>query len=155
METKTTNIRHAVPADASRIAELVVTNYRVNFFPIFKYEPYYFGELNVVAMAADYSEGSEALNDTFVYDDGAVKGMIRVHGNEIVKLFVEPQFQSIGIGAELLEYAVRELHANWLWVLKYNERGKAFYRRHGFELNGDEMTEDEWVPLEKMARHTI
>ena len=146
------NIRSASAADASRIAEIIVTNYRVNFYPFFCDDAFYFGELNVLDMASEYAAGSQALADTFVYDDGIVKGIIRVSGDEIEKLFVEPQFQSQGIGAALLQFAVETLHADWLWVLEYNQRGIAFYRRHGFELTGDHMTEDDWVPLLKMKK---
>jgi len=146
------NIRRALASDASRIAELIVTNYRVNFYPFFHNDEFYFGELNVLDTAAEYTEGSEALGESFVYDDGAVKGFIRTDGNEIKKLFVEPQFQSRGIGAQLLEYAVNERNASYLWVLEYNKRGIAFYKRHGFGLTGERMIEDEWVPLLKMSR---
>lgn len=31
-----THIRHATESDASRIAEIIVTNYRVNFYPFFR-----------------------------------------------------------------------------------------------------------------------
>ena len=144
------HIRNAGVSDASRIAEIIVTNYRVNFYPFFKNDEFYFGELNVLQVASEYCESSEALRETFVYDDGVIKGIIRVHGDEIVKLYVEPQFQSMHIGAKLLRYAVDELGANWLWVLDHNERGKAFYQRNGFVLTDEKMIEDEWVPLTKM-----
>lgn len=144
-------IRPAVPSDASRIAEMIVTNYRVNFYPFFNNDPFYFGELNVVDMAKEYSEGSEALKNSFVYDDGVVRGVIRVNGDEIEKLYVEPQFQSKGIGEKLLGYAVDTLHASFLWALEYNKRGIAFYQKHGFELTGEKIVEDEWVPLLKMV----
>jgi putative acetyltransferase len=145
-------IRKATPADASRIAEIIVTNYRVNFYPFFHNDTFFFGKLNVLDTAAEYSEGSKELLSTYVYDDGGViKGMIRVSGSELVKLYVEPQFQSGGIGAELLGFAVNELRVNWLWALEYNKRGIAFYKRHGFALTGEKMLEDEWVPLVKLA----
>lgn len=146
------HIRPAKAADASRIAEIYVTNYRVNFYPFFHNEEFYFKELNVLDTAAEYAGGSEALTHTFVYDDGVVKGFIRVNGSEIEKLFVETQFQGGGIGGELLEYAVREHGARRLWVLEYNKRGTEFYRRHGFELTGRRIIEDEWVPLLEMER---
>lgn len=145
-------IRPASAADASRIAEIIITNYRVNFYPFFRNDPFYFGELNVVDMAAEYAEGTQALQQTYVYDDGVVKGVLRVCGDEVEKLYVEPQFQSQGIGAALLEFAVSEMHVTNLWALEYNKRGIAFYSRHGFLPNGETMIEDEWVPLIQLVR---
>lgn len=147
-----THIRPATPADASRIAEIIVTNYRVNFYPFFKNDAYYFGELNVLDTAKEYYSGSAALKSTFVYDDGVIKGIIRISNNEVKKLFVEPQFQSRGIGAKLLSYAIDNFAVNELWVLEYNKRGIAFYRCNGFSLTGEKITEDEFVPLLKMKR---
>lgn len=146
------HIRPAIPADASRIAEIIVTNYRVNFYPFFRNDSFYFGELNVVDMASSYAEGTEALQNTYVYDDGVVKGIIRISGDEIEKLFIEPTFQSQGIGAELLDFAVNHLNGSQLWVLEYNTRGITFYERHGFALTGEKIIEDDWVPLLKMVR---
>lgn len=145
-------IRLASAADASRIAEIIITNYRVNFYPFFRNDPFYFGELNVVGMAAEYAEGTQALQQTYVYDDGVVKGVLRVCGDEVEKLYVEPQFQSQGIGAALLEFAVSEMQVTNLWALEYNKRGIAFYSRHGFLPNGETMIEDEWVPLIRLVR---
>lgn len=145
-------IRPAIKADASRIAEIIITNYRINFYPFFKNDSYYFGELNVVEMASEYTEDPQALSNTFVYDDGIIKGVIRVNGREIEKLFVEPQFQSQGIGAKLLKFAVDTMNADFLWVLEYNKRGIEFYQKHGFELTGKRIVEDEWVPLLKMSK---
>lgn len=148
------NIRSASASDASRIAEIIITNYRVNFYPFFHNDPYYYGELNVVEMAAEYTDGSQVLRNSYVYDDGVVKGVIRVLDNKIEKLYVEPQFQSQGIGAKLLEFAVQNLHASELWALEYNTRGISFYQRNGFVLTGEKMMEDEWVPLLKMKIDT-
>ena len=143
-------IRQATAADASRIAEIIITNYRMNFYPFFKNDEYYFKELNVLDMAKEYASGEKALKNCFIYDDGVIKGIIRINGKEIEKLFIEPQFQSRGIGAELLSFAVKERKAGQLWVLEYNKRGIAFYERNGFELTGEKIIEDEWVPLLRM-----
>lgn len=146
-------IRPAKASDVSRIAEIIVTNYRVNFYPFFLDDAYYFSKLNVIDMAVEYTENSEALKNTYVYDDNnVVKGIIRINGNEIEKLYVEPQFQSQCIGAQLLKFAVTEFNASFLWALEYNKRGIAFYQRNGFALTGEKMIEDEWVPLVKMKR---
>lgn len=144
------NIRPASAADASRIAEMIVVNYRRNFYPFFKNDAFYFGELNVMSVAAEYSEGSQALKNSYVYDDGVVRGMIRVSGREIEKLYVEPQFQSNGIGAALLGFALCELNVSELWALEYNTRGIAFYEKNGFRLTGEKFMEDGWIPLLKM-----
>ena len=148
------HIRPAAVADASRIAEIIVTNYRVNFYKFFHNDEFYFGELNVLDTAKDYTEGTEELANTYVYDDGVVRGLIRVSGKEVVKLYVEPQFQSGGIGAKLLDFAVERFGCDFLWALEYNERGIAFYKRHGFVPNGEKMIEDEWVPLIKLVRNS-
>ncbi len=144
-----TRIRQATLNDISRIAEMIVVNYRMNFFPFFHNEPFYFSELNVIDVANDFN--SDIIHNTYVYDDGVVKGMIVVNGDELVKLYVEPQFQNNGIGAELLKYARHELKITWLWALEYNKRGIAFYKRNGFNLTGERIIEDEWVPLLKMS----
>ena len=144
------NIRRAEKADISRIAEMIVFNYRINFFPIFRNEEFYFKELNVMGVAGEFTD--EVLMNTYVYDDGAVKGMLRTDGEELVKLYVEPAFQSCGIGHRLFTYAVDELKVTWLWVLEQNKRGIAFYQRNGFELTDEKMLEDGWIPLLKMRR---
>ena len=73
-------------------------------------------------------------------------------GNEVEKLYVEPLFQNQGIGAVLLGYAINNFAVNELWVLEYNKRGIDFYRRNGFSLTGEKITEYEFVPLLKMKR---
>ena len=83
------------------------------------------------------------IKNTFVYDDGCVKGFIRVKEKEIQKLFVEPVLQGKGIGEALLMHAVREKGAYALWALEKNERAIAFYERHGFSKTGGRMTEED------------
>ena len=146
------NIRRANADDAFRIAEIYVTDYRVGFYPFFHNDEYYFKELNVRDAAAEFAD-AELLRHTYVYDDGIIRGFARMQGNLLDKLFIEPAFQSRGIGAALLQFAV-EQGADHLWALEYNKRGIAFYQRHGFRLTGERIIEDEWVPLVKMALDT-
>lgn len=130
--TKYGHIRQATSNDAFRIAEIEVFNYRLNFYPIFRNDDFYFSELQVKKEAEKLLADGEILQSTCVYDDGVVKGFIIIEGSEVWKLFVEPVLQGQSIGAELLEYAKEEHNADSLWVLEKNTRAIKFYERHGF-----------------------
>lgn len=136
-------IRQARIEDAARIAEIEVFNYRMNFYPIFKSDWFYFEELQVPRQMERYKANPALIENTLVYDDSVVKGFVRVKDGEVEKLFVEPVLQGKAIGAELLEYAVREKQANHLWALEKNARAIAFYQRHGFFLTGDKKLEED------------
>ena len=144
------NIRQARAEDAARIAEIEVFNYRMNFYPIFKSDWFYFEELQVPRVMDKYLKDIALLNRTYVYDDGVVKGFVRVNNTEVEKLFVEPVFHGKSIGAQLLEYAVAEKNADCLWALEKNVRAISFYERQGFHLNGERKLEegtDEYLVL--------
>ena len=133
-------IRPAAAQDAVRLAEIEIFNYRLHFYPIFRCDAYYFSELTVENKLPEYAE---AADRTFVYDDGVVKGFIRLKGTEIEKLFVEPVLQRQGIGAALVQFAVENKQANTLWALEKNTRAIAFYERHGFIKTGAKKFEDD------------
>lgn len=135
-------IRKAEARDVSRIGEILVFNNRINFFPIFRDEEYSFGEMQVINIAREYMKDENLMNSTWVYDDGIVRGFIRIANREIIKLFVDPFFQGRGIGAKLLEFAVKDHHVNRLWALEKNERAIRFYERHGFRLTGERIFEE-------------
>lgn len=132
-------IRQAVPDDLARIAEIEIFNYRLNFYPIFQNDWFYFDELQVPKVIQQYQA---TLSDFFVYDDGVVKGFIRLHGQEIQKLFVEPVLQGKGIGAALIRFAIEEQEASCLWALEKNTRAISFYQRYGFRLTGERKPEE-------------
>ena len=134
------NIRKAKTGDFERIAEIEIFNYRLNFYPIFKDDAFYFSELSVSGKAAEYSNNPD---DFFVYDDGVIKGFIMIRGNEVVKLFVEPVLQGNSIGKKLLKFALNEKGADYLWALEKNERAIAFYERNGFHLSGERKFEED------------
>ena len=133
------NIRKATKEDLARIAEIVVFNYRLNFYPIFKNDDFYFGELQVLNLVESYQSLIETM---WVYDDGAIKGFVQVDKNEIKKLFVEPVLQGNAIGSNLLDFAIDEFDANFLWALEKNTRAIAFYKRHGFQTTEEKMLEE-------------
>lgn len=136
-------IRKASKEDLSRIAEIFVFNNRINFMPIFSDAEFSFGELQVVSLVDHYFGKAEIFNDLYVYDDGLIKGFIQMNQQELCKLYVEPFFQSSGIGKILIEYAINEFHANLLWALEKNERAIAFYKKHGFQLSGEKKFEED------------
>ena len=122
-------IRKAIIDDLSRVAEIYVFNNRMNFFPIFKDESFSFGELQVVSLVNNYFKKDEIIKNIYVFDNGLIKGFIQMNGTEICKLYVDTFFQSQGIGNELIEFAIKELHANNLWALEKNIRAISFYQR--------------------------
>ncbi len=136
------NIRKAKIEDLSRIAEIYIFNNRVNYFPIFKDEEFSFGELQVVSLIDHYFKNDEVIKNIYVFDNGLIKGFIQIDGTEICKLYVDTFFQSQGIGNELIEYAIKELHANYLWALEKNKRAISFYQKHGFQLTGERKFEE-------------
>ena len=79
----------------------------------------------------------------WVYDDGAIKGVIQIENSEIKKLFVEPALQGKSIGSYLLKYAIVEHKANTLWALEKNVRAIRFYKRHGFNVTTDKKLEED------------
>ena len=142
-------IRKATSNDLSRIAEIQVFNYRLYFYPIFRSDEYYFDELRVPSLMREYESGLDSL---YVYDDGVVKGFIKVEGTYIARLFVEPVLQNASIGSRLLEYAIQEHNADHLWALEKNEKAIRFYERHGFTATGEKKPEegtDEYLVLLK------
>ena len=62
-------IRQARYEDIERIAEILVFNYRLNFYPIFCDDGFYFEELTVAKQTANYMN---ELDSIWVYDDGVV-----------------------------------------------------------------------------------
>ena len=136
-------IRPAENKDIFRLSEIEVFNYRMSFYPIFLNDEFYFSEYTVENLAGMYEKSPEALKNTFVYDDGCVKGFVRVSENEIQKLFVEPVLQKKGIGARLLTFAIEEKSANTLWALEKNTRAISFYERHGFMKTGGRKPEED------------
>ena len=136
------NIRQATLADIARVAEIEIFNYRLNFYPIFLCDEFYFGDKQVPKEMKRYETEEGLLNNTYVYDDGVVKGFIQIDGTKVAKLFVEPVLQSQGIGAKLLEYAVAGKQVNHLWALEKNVKAIRFYERHGFHATGEKKLEE-------------
>lgn len=133
-------IRQATINDLVRIAEIFVFNYRLNFYPIFQEDTFYFEELTVFNMVESFAK---ELDSIWVYDDGVVKVFIQIEKREVKRLFVEPVLQGKAIGTELLEYGIAERDANHLWALEKNIKAIAFYKRHGFDTTNEKKYEED------------
>ena len=147
------HIRAARAEDASRIAEIEIFNYRLYFYPIFQSDEFYFDELQVLPAAEALMADPDALSRTLVYDDGVVKGFLRMCGSEVEKLFVEPVLHGKHIGEALLMHAIEEYGVSWLWALEKNTGAIRFYERHGFKKTDirkpEEDTEEYLVRMER------
>lgn len=61
-------------------------------------------------------------------------GFIALMDNEVGAIFLDPEFQGVGIGKSLMDKA-QELHATLeVEVFAANSIGRKFYDRCGFEL---------------------
>ena len=143
-------IRYAREQDLSRIAELLVFGKRTAYRDIFRDDAGSFRDLQVLDVIRKYQENPDLLKSTLVYDDGIVKGMIgrQDFGKDEIELcdfYVEPVFQGMGIGQELLNFFLREAKAVrkkrvFLWVLEENASARTFYERFGFAPDGQKKT---------------
>lgn len=124
-------IRKATKQDLSRIAEILVFVKRIKFRPIFKNDAYSFGELQVLSVLEEYAVPG-ILDHIWLYDDGIVKGLIHIEGEEIRELYVDYFFQNQGIGTELIEFAKSSFSVKFLWAIEKNEDAVRFYEAHGF-----------------------
>lgn len=135
-------IRKAEPRDISRIAEILVFVKRINYRSIFQNDAFSFGELQVLNVIEEYV-APEIYGHLWVYDDdGIVKGVLRIEGEEIRELYVDHFFQNQGIGAELIEFAKEQFPVRFLWALEKNTGGIRFYERHGFYPTDTRMLEE-------------
>lgn len=134
-------IRKATKEDASRIAEILVFVKRMQYRPIFQDDVYSFVKLQVLSVAKKYIE-TGITDNMFVYDDGIVKGLIHIEGNEIVELYVDYFFQGQGIGSALIEYAKEQFPITFLWTIEKNIDAIRFYETHGFHLTSTKMFEE-------------
>ena len=143
-------IRQATVDDLVRIAEIFVFNYRLNFYPIFQEDTFYFEELTVFNMVESFAK---ELDSIWVYDDGVVKGFIQIEKREVKRLFVEPVLQGKAIGTELLEYGIAEKDVDFLWVLEKNVKAIVFYKKHGFDTTNKKKYEEDTIEfLVRMER---
>ena len=134
-------IRKAEGKDLCRIAEILVFNNRLNFYPIFNDIEFSFDTMRVDKVMEEYRKEA-LLSRVWVCEDVVVRGLIQINGTEVEKLYVDPVFQSEGIGGKLLTFAVEEHAADRLWALEKNSGALRFYERFGFSPTGNRKLEE-------------
>lgn len=74
---------------------------------------------------------------------------------ELVTLYITDEVKGSGAAAAILEMAIGDMDA-YLWVLEGNDRAIAFYRKHGFELDGASRSRDDLCGATelRMVRHS-
>ncbi len=144
-------VRPAVPADASRLAEILIFAKRKAYQAIFRADDVSFGEMQVLPLALAYRDEPERLAGVRVAADGFAKGMCSMRLTapqaELVELYVDPFFQGEGIGGALLDdfeaqAAAAGATSAMLWVLEKNAAARAFYSKHGFRQTGERVPEE-------------
>ena len=143
-------LRAATPADAEALVDLHLACWRDAY-------PGLLSEATIESTFADRDahvvRRRERLADpeapTFVVEDAGALVAFATAGPprhddppadlELYAIYALASTWGRGLGHQLLAAAVGERSA-YLWVLDGNDRAQAFYRRHGFELDG--ATED-------------
>lgn len=132
-------VRKATEKDLGRIAEILVFTKRSTYRPIFKNDEVSFNVITVLNVIDEVKQ--IGLENTYLYDDGIVKGMTRFKTDEnvfeICELYIDPFFQNEGVGSALMKFneeKSKELNFDkmHLWVLEKNPHAIKFYESRGF-----------------------
>ncbi len=87
----------------------------------------------------------EVMPQTIIYvymQDNEIQAFIGLIGNYIEGIFVSNEFQSKGIGKELLDYEKAKNNELSLSVYKKNNRTVRFYLREGFFVAVEQIDEN-------------
>ncbi len=148
--TDAVTLRRATPDDAEMIAAISVHGW-IHAYAEFL-EPRVLAQRTVASQAPRWREwlaGDDS--ETHVAEvAGRIAGYATVgasedgdaaaHVGEVRGLYVDPPAQGAGLGSRLLEDALARLRAAGfteatLWVFEQNELGRAFYERHGWQVD--------------------
>lgn len=92
----------------------------------------------------------DIVNESYVYDDGIIKGFLKIGpcededetgSFEIWSLYIDPFMQRQGIGSTMLDFSEitakqRGYNKICLWTLEKNAAARAFYEKLGYAPDG-------------------
>ncbi|MBU0927932.1 MAG: GNAT family N-acetyltransferase [Spirochaetes bacterium] len=144
-------IRKAARDDAPRIAEIHVFGWRAAYRGIVPDE-ILFNRLSVVKRAPSIADALEADEETYVYEDGFVRGWMTIgdcrdedakDDFELWGIYVDPLLKRSGVGRALVGFCEDQARARGkrrikLWVFKDNAPSRSFYEAMGFSTDGKE-----------------
>ncbi|KAF1004575.1 MAG: Aminoalkylphosphonate N-acetyltransferase [Luteibacter sp.] len=138
-------LRPSRPSDADAVIALLMGTYHATWEPHLRPEA-----------AARFGTGKHAIKYVEGYLDqftvaeraGQVVGMVHARGDFLDALHVLPACQGEGIGGRLLAVAEEGMRREGLAMARletdtFNERSRAFYRRHGY-VETDTYPDEEW-----------
>ena len=146
------DIRPAVADDAEGIGRMHVQSHRETYAEVLS--PEFLAAMSVVERIDRWRgllDGGVSEHWVAV-DDGDVVGFVTsgpsrdeppVRQLELHSLYLLASHHRSGLGSRMLDLAIGRRPAS-LWVVAGNDRALAFYRRHGFELDGETVIYRGW-----------
>lgn len=88
------------------------------------------------------------IAETYVYEENdVIKGFISIIDKEFIgALFVDNDYQGLGVGSKLINFALNKYDTLSLAVYKENFKSVRFYKKMGFEILSEEINEDSKHP---------
>lgn len=125
------NIRQAKPEDGERIQCMI---YRTIFNIYPKYYPRGAVEFFLHHHSAEKIAADIAANAVYVCEcDGKTAGTVTIQQNEILRLFVLPEYQGRGIGSALLNFAEQQIGGHYDSVkLEASLTAREIYHKRGY-----------------------
>ena len=168
-------IRLIEPKDVNRLGEIHARGWQVGYKGIFPDE--FLDSITAEDRASRWLErannpNAEDRSHWTIEDEGNVQGFLSIGPNrdpdlvsdttyELFALYVDPQAWGKSYGHQLTEHGInkaREL-GGWndmtLWVLADNARGRKFYKRQGFVLEGGQKDWDRGGVVLSQLRYRI
>jgi putative acetyltransferase len=93
---------------------------------------------DIQALKPWVSEAMQAIETlvTAGNGDGVITAFMGVERDKIEMLFVAPRARGVGIGRQLISYAVNELNVRYVDVNEQNPQAAGFYEKMGFKVFG-------------------